>query len=514
MKTKRFIHICVFESTESARPKTRLSPACLRAAFLHLRAWFLVSTTSALGLTPLSVPGASLITERAIIYNVQAFGAKGDGIADDTEVFQNALDERARTGGGVVEVPAGRYLIKTHLVIPESVTLEGTWRAPASLGNVAEMKLDAPGEPLTGTILLAVDGAGDPHGTPFITLKSNATLKGVVIFYPEQTKTNPPKSYPWTVAAASGGTENPSILDVFMVNTYQAVDFGSFETLRPSIRNLYADALYRGVYIDRCMDIARLENVHLAPFWHWTLESPLTKFVMENGEGFIFGRTDWQLVRDCFVALYKVGFRFTKNGPAGVSRTPPSQDSKYSTLPTGNVMITGGGPDMCDTAILIEDSQSHAGLSFTNCQIFGSLIVRPTNSGPVRFTACGFFGRMPEGTGNAALAEIDAGRSRVSFSNCHFYALSAFPGKPLIHVSSGRVAIADSVFMNSEHTFIQQPGSDRGPWVPDQVVLEPDVIAASIVGNEFYGPLRIVNRARGQTMITNNLERTDTPPGK
>jgi len=42
-----------------------------------------------------------LITERAIIYNVQAFGAKADGIADDTEVFQNALDERARTGGGV-----------------------------------------------------------------------------------------------------------------------------------------------------------------------------------------------------------------------------------------------------------------------------------------------------------------------------------------------------------------------------------------------------------------------------
>lgn len=504
----------MFGSDEPVRPNVDLPPACLRAALLHLLSWLLVANTSALGLTPLSLRGSSLVSEQAVTYNVQAFGAKADGKADDTAAFQNALDERARAGGGVVEVPAGRYLIKTHLVIPESVTLEGTWRAPASLGNVAEMRLDAPGEPLTGSILLAVDRAGKADGTPFITLRSNATLKGMVIFYPGQTKTNPPKSYPWTVATGGDGTENPSILDVFMVNTYQAVDFGSFETMRPYIRNLYADALYRGVYIDRCMDIARLENVHLAPFWHWTLESPLTKFVLENGEGFIFGRTDWQLVRDCFAAIYKVGFRFTKSSPSGVSRTAPSQDSKFANLPTGNVMITGGGADMCDTAILVEDSQSHAGLSFANCQIFGSLIVRPTNTGPVRFTACGFFGRMPEGTGNAALAEIDAGRSRVSFSNCHFYALSAFPGKPLIHVSSGRIAIADSVFMNSEHTFIQQPGSGREPWVPDQVVLEPDVIAATIVGNEFYGPLRIVNRARGQTMITSNLEQTDAPPGK
>jgi len=479
---------------------------------LRLIRVLVANAACALGLLPLSVRGASPAAPvETATFSVRSFGAQGDAKTDDTAAFQRALNERAQAGGGSVEVPAGKYLIKTHLLIPEAVTLEGTWKAPASLGNVAEMKVGAPGEPLTGSILLAVDEAGKADGTPFITLKSNATLKGMVIFYPNQTKTNPPVAYPWTVATGPDSTENPSIVDVFMVNTYQGVDFGSYETMRPYIRNLYADALYRGVYIDRCMDIARLENVHLAPFWHWTLESPLTKFVYAHGEGFIIGRTDWQLVRDCFAAIYKVGFRFTKSSPAGVSRTPPSSEAKFANLPTGNVMITGGGADMCDTAILIEDSQSHAGLSFANCQVFGSLIVRPTNSGPVRFTGCGLFGRMPEGTGSAALAEIDAGRSRVSFSNCHFYALSAFPDQPLIHVKSGRIAIGDSVFMNSERTFVDQPGADRGPWSPVQVVLEPDVIAATIVGNEFYGSLRIDNRARGQAMIANNLEQTDSP---
>ena len=63
--------------------------------------------------------------------SVRDFGAKGDGVTDDTAAFQEAMDEQAKSGGGIVEVPAGKYLIKTNLSIPPSVTLEGIWRAPA-----------------------------------------------------------------------------------------------------------------------------------------------------------------------------------------------------------------------------------------------------------------------------------------------------------------------------------------------------------------------------------------------
>lgn len=42
--------------------------------------------------------------------DVRRFGAKGDGRADDTLAFQRAIDSLA-PGGGVVRVPAGRYLI-------------------------------------------------------------------------------------------------------------------------------------------------------------------------------------------------------------------------------------------------------------------------------------------------------------------------------------------------------------------------------------------------------------------
>lgn len=46
--------------------------------------------------------------------NVKWFGAKGDGVTDDTLAIQNAIDALSTTGGGTVIVPAGNYMIKAH----------------------------------------------------------------------------------------------------------------------------------------------------------------------------------------------------------------------------------------------------------------------------------------------------------------------------------------------------------------------------------------------------------------
>lgn len=44
------------------------------------------------------------------IVNVRNFGAKGDGVTDDTEAIQNAIDSAA-VNGGVVYLPTGIYLV-------------------------------------------------------------------------------------------------------------------------------------------------------------------------------------------------------------------------------------------------------------------------------------------------------------------------------------------------------------------------------------------------------------------
>src|SRR5438046_2966864 len=67
-------------------------------------------------------------------WNVVEAGAVGDGRADCTEVFQKLLAEAGKAGGGVVEVPAGRFRINGNLSVPANVTLQGIYRVPPTSG--------------------------------------------------------------------------------------------------------------------------------------------------------------------------------------------------------------------------------------------------------------------------------------------------------------------------------------------------------------------------------------------
>ena len=63
-------------------------------------------------------------TQHARIFNVQDFGAYGDGANDDTQAIQDAMD--AAVNGGVVYFPAADYLVSQTLQIPTGVTVAGS----------------------------------------------------------------------------------------------------------------------------------------------------------------------------------------------------------------------------------------------------------------------------------------------------------------------------------------------------------------------------------------------------
>jgi len=387
-------------------------------------------------------------------------------------------------------VPTGNYLLKGNLSLPRGVTLEGVWRAPPRTEFLQNPADPAAPARLGGSVLLVTAGKGEENGTAFIRMQANSTLKGLTLFYPEQTNTNPPVPYPWTAQTAAA--DDLSIIDVLMVNPYQAVDFGSAPAGRHYIRGLYAQALRRGLFIDLCLDVGRVENVHLWPFWTGG-QGEVEKFTLAQGEAFILGRSDWQQLTGCFCIGYDIGFRFVAGRGPGPYAGP------------GNHLITGGGADMCHTAVLVEETQGHAGVSFVNAQLFGDVVVRETNNGPVRFTACGLFGSV-DGQRGTALARL-AGPGRISFSNCHFYCIHPESRKApeMIIAESGRLSIQGCVFINSQNT----AGVNSNP-VP--IVLRPDVRSAVITGNEFYGQARIANQARGRVVIADNLEQTDEEP--
>jgi hypothetical protein len=67
-------------------------------------------------------------------YNVKSFGAKGDGSTVDRVAIQNAIDQAAAAGGGVIYFPAGIYLVDVvgssdggiiSLSLKSRVTLKG-----------------------------------------------------------------------------------------------------------------------------------------------------------------------------------------------------------------------------------------------------------------------------------------------------------------------------------------------------------------------------------------------------
>ena len=55
-----------------------------------------------------------------MVTNVKTFGAKGDGVTDDTNAIQEAIDFTHDLGGGTVLIPVGTYLIKSY--IEEEIT--------------------------------------------------------------------------------------------------------------------------------------------------------------------------------------------------------------------------------------------------------------------------------------------------------------------------------------------------------------------------------------------------------
>ena len=99
-------------------------------------------------------------------YDVRRFGARGDGRTDNTRAIQKAIDIAAAHGGGVIMIPAGRFVTGV-LDIRSHITLELTKNAWL-LGSIHRMDY-GPGHALS--LLKAKDCSG-------ITIEGQGTIDG------------------------------------------------------------------------------------------------------------------------------------------------------------------------------------------------------------------------------------------------------------------------------------------------------------------------------------------------
>lgn len=380
--------------------------------------------------------------------------------ADSTERIQRALDSLASQGGEVA-LQAGVYRLDGGLTVPTGVILCGSWQSPHHSKG------------LRGTILCAYGGRDDPRGPPLIQLEPSSAVRGLTVVYPEQTLSDV-RPYPPTIR---GRGVHCSIMDVTLVNPYFAIDLTQPHQLH-YVRNVFGSPLHRGISVDACADIGRVENIHFNP--HYWFDSGLSsqprmeeliEYLWNNCEAFVIARSDWEYHLNTFSYGCKVGYRFTSSSHGACN---------------GNFL--GIAADWAKTALLVEETQ-RPGLLITNGEWVGGrgseAIMRTTESfeGVVQLANNSFWGP-------AQRVAVIEGSGVVSFSQCNFSESGRDDdGNPTLEARGGSIIVQGCTFWRDKRC----------------VVLTHGLASAVILGNVFRGTIGIENKSDGRVEIASNV---------
>jgi hypothetical protein len=392
------------------------------------------------------------------IYNALDFGAKADGKTDDTAAIQAAINKAAEKGGQI-HLPPGKYLVAGSLQVKPGVAVVGSAVAPQYI------------RPLLGTVVLATGGRDKEDALALFELGDSSAVQGLTVFYPDQKPTDI-HPYSWTFHLQGGDN---TVENVTLINSYNAIRIGPEANVRHRIRSVYGCALRRGIFVDNCSDIGRVENVQFHCHW-WSAPEvggdwgPVFEYMWKNCEAFIFGRTDWEYITNNFVFPVKIGYHFIG--------TPSGQCNGH---------VTANGADAAQVCVQVDEIQP-MGLLITNGQFVAfngpdptAIVINEKCSGQVRLVNCNFWGSFHR---IAALK----GSSFVGFSDCYFSGWDAVgTGLPAIDVQAGKLQIEGC-------SFVGRLGVRIGPKVQHAIV----------TGNNGSRGVRIEDLTGGKAIIRDN----------
>lgn len=190
-------------------------------------------------------------------YNVMAYGAKGDGVTDDSAAIQRALDAAFNAGGGIVNIPEGNYLlVAAGVYVRTNVHIRCSSRAKIIKG--ADVVLLFFGEPGV------TNGSGwDGHHDMSLT-GGTWDMKGATLTT-------------YRVGMATGHNRNISLRDVIFLDTpgHHAIEVNSAKGVR--ITNCQFKGFYhtgdRGFSEAIQIDLAKDSSIGTtAPYDHTSCE--------------------------------------------------------------------------------------------------------------------------------------------------------------------------------------------------------------------------------------------------
>lgn len=438
--------------------------AALNGLIMKMR---LISFRLAIAVAVVAALSTSQAQTNAPHWNLLEAGADAFGQMDVTAILQHLLDEAGKAGGGIVQVPAGRFRIEGNLAIPANVTLQGVYRSAPSPGPLH-------GKAADGSVLLAFAGRGSTNSPPFIRLAGrNAVLAGVTVAYPDWKQTDvPPTPYPPCVQA--DGVENVAVIDCCLLNPYEGITL--VNAPRHLVRNVTGYPEKRGIYVDQCYDIGHIENIHFWPFGvAYQPDDPFCKWVNTNGVAFELARTDWQYMHNTFCFGYGVGYKFSESAQGSAN---------------GNFL--GLGADSCRRAVLVEQAQG-PGLLIANGEFVGRwssedsvcMEIGPGVAGTVSLANCSFWGPIDR------CVWMRSAPGQFTATGCHFLDWdNGGIGSPAIQLDAGR-AIIEACSFNRDKVMVEA-GSN--------------VTSAILTANQGEGGFRVNNHAGPRLQMALNEE--------
>lgn len=408
----------------------------------------------------MKVPRGSLAVAFLPASAICALPPAGDGITDDTTAIQAAIDEAHAKGGGVVQLEAKHYLVRGSLTIRPGVTLQGVHDAPQYI------------KPLLGTVILATGGRNDENAPPLMLLQDSSMVRGLTVFYPKQKPTDV-RPYPWTFKMVGGDN---TIENVTLINSYNGIQVGPEPNVRHRIRSVYGCVLRRGIMVDACTDIGRIENVQFHCHW-WSAKevggdwNQVFEYMWKYCEAFILGRTDWEFMFDTFVFPVQTGYRFVQT-PNGAC----------------NGQFTGIAADAAEHCVVVEQVQP-MGLLITNGQFVSfngpdptEILIKPTCTGNVRLVNCNFWGPHRR-------CVYSEGQGFLSLESCYFTGdREGCMDEAVVQINGGKVQIRGCTFATNRPS----------------IRLLPNTIHAIVTENNGLTGVRIENNIAERAIIANN----------
>ncbi|WP_186320237.1 glycosyl hydrolase family 28-related protein [Paenibacillus sp. Y412MC10] len=390
------------------------------------------------------------------------YSADPTGNEDASQVIQQALSDAGDAGGGTVYMPAGIYRVEQPLVVPTGVELRGNFDVPHhTIGG--------------GTVIFTNYGENEPDAPALIQLKAAAGLRGISVYYDHQTWTeaNPVKPYPWTV---QGQGKDVYLIDTTLVNPYQAVDFGTYDTSGHYIDYVAGSPLKEGIYLGGGAQGGYLRNVQFNPHYYGRSNYPnhpstgadsdmVWSYQKDHLDAFRIGNVKQETIFNTFVFGSKFGIHFEGQDGQGPE-----------------AVVIGHGTDGSKKGAVLEGADK-AGLQFINTELVS---ISTTDKVYVEVgkdfgSKAVFFNSSMWGDTNRSF-DIFGGTVRIQQANF------TKVGDIGINAVGGDIGLYDSYFQQSQTTHVY-----AGPGIDKMVVSN----------NLASGGLQIQNDAPGKVSGSN-----------